>query len=65
MPKGKPHEESRKEVWFTMRDVQHIEALAKEMEKLGVDPFGRGGNINYSKVVRYALGKSTRQKLGT
>lgn len=55
MPKSKAREINRKDIWLTTADTKRVEILANEMLKRGIDPYGRFGEINLSKVVRWSL----------
>lgn len=48
-------EQERHDIWFTAADSKRIEALASEMKRRGIDPNGRFGKINPSKVIRWSL----------
>ena len=55
MPKDKPREINRHDVWLTNADNTHLEAIADEMKRRGIDPNGRYGKLNPSKVIRWSL----------
>lgn len=55
MPKDKPREKERKDIWFNKLDQARILAIAGEMTKQGINPFGRYNEVNPSKVIRWCL----------
>lgn len=56
MPKNKPREENRKDIWLTDEDKANIEYVKAEMKARGVTP-ARAGKYTLSQVVRFVLGE--------
>lgn len=59
MPKGKPREKQRRDVWLRDNDWLKIEAVAEEMRQQGIDPNNQFGEVSLSKVVQFILDKFT------
>lgn len=55
MPKGKPREKQRRDVWLRDSDWPKIEAVAEEMRQQGIDPNNQFGELSLSKVVQFLL----------
>ena len=54
MPKGKPRENNRKDIWLTNHDSQNVERITDLMKSKGITPI-REGKYSLSQVVRFAL----------
>lgn len=54
MPKGKPREDKRKDIWLTGHDSNNIQKVMKIMEERGIPPL-REGKYSLSQVVRFVL----------
>jgi hypothetical protein len=54
MPKNKPREANRKDIWLTDQDKQNIGRITAAMKKRGIAP-ARAGKYTLSQVVRFAL----------
>lgn len=54
MPKNKPREDNRKDIWLTAHDNRNIDRITEEMKARGIAP-ARAGKYTLSQVVRFAL----------
>lgn len=54
MPKGKPREGNRKDIWLTNHDAQNVQRIIELMKEKGIAP-AREGKYTLSQVVRFAL----------
>lgn len=54
MPKGKPREGNRKDIWLTGHDFNNVDRIAEVMKERGV-PILRGDTYSLSQIVRFAL----------
>jgi len=60
MPKDIKRETERRDIWFTDTDSNRLEIIAAEMKRRGIDPNGRYGKLNPSKVIRWSLEQTCR-----
>lgn len=54
MPKGKPREGNRKDIWLTAHDAVNINRVIEMMKAKGIPP-ARAGKYTLSQVVRFAI----------
>lgn len=54
MPKGKPREGNRKDIWITDRDAFNVQQVMEAMKQRGIHP-AREGKYTLSQVVRFVL----------
>ena len=59
MAKKRGREASRRDIWLTDEDMQHIQVIAEEMKRAGHDPNNQYGRLSISKVIQYALAQQT------
>lgn len=64
MPKDKPREEARRDIWLTSDEVKKLEDVAFVMRQKGIETNGRNGKTNYSRVIRWILQNTNPRKLG-
>ncbi len=58
MPKDKPREKQRKDVWLPDGYWQKVEQVADQMRQQGIDPTNQFGEVSLSKVVQFLLDNS-------
>lgn len=54
MPKGKPRENKRKDIWLTDNDSRNIQRIVEVMIGQGIPP-AREGKYTLSQIVRFVM----------
>lgn len=54
MPKGKPRESKRKDIWLTDNDSRNIQRIVEVMKEQGILPT-REGKYTLSQIIRFVL----------
>lgn len=63
MPKDKPRENQRHDVWLTDDDMQRVNMFAEMMRQAGLNPNNQFGKVSISKVIQWVLnGQSMKGK---